>query len=167
MQKQKRLIILRGLPGSGKSTFLKKYQLEGYTVCPDEIRLELEAPLKDENGKLYISQKNNKKVWGIAFQRLEEKMKKEEIVIMDATHTTFKSIQTYQQLLKKYDYKVLVIDFSSIPLSKIKEQNQLREEFRIVPEEVIDRMYKNIIKQEIPDFVEIVDFKDFDGSLVS
>ena len=55
------LFVMRGAPGSGKSTFIKKAGLEPYTICPDTIRLMFEGPVMDpKTGKLGISQKNDR-----------------------------------------------------------------------------------------------------------
>ena len=33
------LLILRGAPGAGKSTWVKEHHLEQYTLCPDDLRV--------------------------------------------------------------------------------------------------------------------------------
>ena len=38
---EKVFIFLQGLPGIGKSTWVKNHNLESYVVCPDSIRIEL------------------------------------------------------------------------------------------------------------------------------
>lgn len=38
------LIIMRGCPGSGKSTAIKEAGLENYVLSPDALRLMLRAP---------------------------------------------------------------------------------------------------------------------------
>ena len=36
----RKLILMRGAPGAGKSTFIHYYHLENYTLCPDKIRFK-------------------------------------------------------------------------------------------------------------------------------
>ena len=55
------LIVMRGATGSGKSTFIKEQGLSPYTICPDDLRLLHQAPELQENGKMGISSKNEKK----------------------------------------------------------------------------------------------------------
>lgn len=33
----RKLVVLRGIAGCGKSTFVKEHHLENYTLCPDEL----------------------------------------------------------------------------------------------------------------------------------
>ena len=54
------LVILRGSPGSGKSTWIQKMKLENYTLCADTIRLLVESPIIVPDKKCrVISQKND------------------------------------------------------------------------------------------------------------
>ena len=62
----KALIILRGSPGCGKSTFIDKWGLKPYTLCGDSIRELFESPvMDDEQGHETLSQKNDDDVWKI------------------------------------------------------------------------------------------------------
>ena len=45
------LVILRGSPASGKSTWVKKMGLENYTLCADTIRLLVESPIIVQIGR--------------------------------------------------------------------------------------------------------------------
>lgn len=38
------LLLMRGVPGSGKSTFIKQHNLEQYTLSADALRLLYSAP---------------------------------------------------------------------------------------------------------------------------
>ena len=40
----RRLVLLRGIPGAGKSTWVKKNGLEKFTLSSDNIRLMLHSP---------------------------------------------------------------------------------------------------------------------------
>lgn len=56
------LVLLRGCPGSGKSTFIKDNNLEPYTLCADQIRMQVSSPVLNTNGKFVISQAQDKYV---------------------------------------------------------------------------------------------------------
>ena len=81
------LVLLRGCPASGKSTFIKEHKLEQYTLCADNIRLLFQTPVMTVDGKLGISMKHDKKVWELLFECLEERMIRGEFTIIDATHS--------------------------------------------------------------------------------
>lgn len=68
------LILLRGIPGSGKSTWVKSKGLEQYTISSDALRLMYAGVEINLNGKEVISQKSDKIVWEVLFSILERRM---------------------------------------------------------------------------------------------
>lgn len=155
------LIILRGAPGSGKSTFLKNSGLEPYSTCADSIRLLLESPVADdENGRIAISQKNDKKVWEMLFEILEHRMERGELCIVDATHTRPKDFSKYKELMEKYRYRGYCIDFSDVPIETCKLQNKSREQWKFVPETVIDVMYARMAEFKVPTYFTVINRND-------
>ncbi|WP_292382132.1 AAA family ATPase [Methanosarcina sp. UBA289] len=59
------LVFLRGIPGSGKSTFVRENNLEPYTISSDSVRLLLKPPVLSVTGRPAISQEINRRVWGL------------------------------------------------------------------------------------------------------
>jgi len=57
----RKLVILRGAMGSGKSTFIKEHNLENFTLSSDQIRLMFNSPQMNINYREEIPQFNNKK----------------------------------------------------------------------------------------------------------
>ncbi len=138
------LLVMRGIPGSGKSTWIKEHDLEAYTLSPDNIRLLYSAPELGLDGKYHISSKCDKHVWSFLRERLEARMKVGDTTVVDATHTKESYLKDYKKLCKEYNYRMIVVDFSSIDLDTIKLRNYKRESYKQVSEEVIDRMYQQI-----------------------
>lgn len=138
------LLVMRGVPGCGKSTWIKEHELEAYTLSPDNIRLMFSAPELGLDGKRHISSKCDKHVWSFLNERLEARMKNGDTTVIDATHTKESYLKDYKKLCKQYNYRMIVVDFSSIDLDTIKLRNYRRESYKQVPEEVIDRMYQQI-----------------------
>ncbi|MCE2580370.1 hypothetical protein LDL36_18180 [Komagataeibacter sp. FNDCR1] len=52
----RQLFILRGLPGSGKSTTLEQAGLKDLTISTDALRLQVASPVMLASGKTAISQ---------------------------------------------------------------------------------------------------------------
>ena len=140
----KLLLVLRGIPGCGKSTWIKEHDLEEYTLSPDNIRLMFSAPELGLDGKYHISSKCDKYVWSFLNERLEARMKNGDTTVVDATHTKESYLKDYKKLCKQYNYRMIIVDFSSIDLDTVKSRNYRRESYKQVPEEVIDRMYQQI-----------------------
>ena len=105
------LIIMRGCPGSGKSTAIKEAGLENYTLSPDTIRLMLRAPEVAENSTYSISQQDNALVFELLDTMLMNRMKTGSPTIIDATHCSSgkfhtKQINRYRELAKQYKYRL-------------------------------------------------------------
>lgn len=140
----KLLIILRGAPGSGKSYFIKQNDLEDLTLSTDKIRLMYSSIYTDKDGRDYITQRFNKRVFELLYKMLEIRMQNGDTTIIDATNTKQSSVTEYLRLAKIYSYTPICIDFSSIDYGKLLEQNKSRSSYKFVPEEVIKGMCENL-----------------------
>lgn len=133
------LFILRGVPGSGKSTWVKENELDSYTISADTLRLMYQSPVTNIDGTHTISQNHDSEVWKMVLNLMERRMQNGELIIVDATHYKSTLINKYKDLISKYRYRVYVVDFSGISEEELKKRNKERG-FRAVPEEVIDKM---------------------------
>ena len=158
----RKLIILRGAMGCGKSTFIKNNDLENYTLSTDTIRLMYASPELGIDYKESIPQFNNKKVWELLYTLLEERMKKGEFTIVDAVHAyADESFSIYKKLAEKYRYRLYVLDFTDIPKEEVYERNKGREIYRQVPESSIDRVYKAFEKKRISTAFKVIKPENF------
>ena len=149
------LILIIGLPGSGKSTWVKnKYDYArlfqgGVTILSsDQVRKEL---FGDEN-----DQTHNEEVFQYIKETAVNRLEKGQKVIIDATNISRKSrksITDYveQQLSGFYEYGFIRFIVVATPYYKCLENNRKRS--RQVPEHVIERMYKQF---EFPTYLETV-----------
>ena len=143
----RKLVILRGSMGCGKSTWLKEHDLEKYTLCADTMRLHLTAPRIGINGKDCISQTENKQAWDMLFYFLEERMKYGEFTIIDAVHSKSSEFSRYKALADQYRYRLYCVDFTDVPIEVAKERNAGRPEYKQVPESEIDKVYSRFATQ--------------------
>ena len=134
------IYILRGAPGSGKSTWIKENNLEQYTLSADNIRLMYQSPVLNTSGNFVITQQNDGQVWKFLFKMLEDRMSRGEFVVVDATHYKSELLNRYKNLISKYRYRAFVVDFTDVPLETILERNAGRDEYKRVPEETIRKM---------------------------
>jgi predicted kinase len=155
------LVLMRGAMGCGKSTFIRNNNLQQFTLSADEIRLMFQTPVMMEDGKYGISQKNDGKVWEFLFQLLEERMKRGEFTIIDATHSKQEMISRYKDLAQRYRYRVTVVDFSDVPLEKLLEQNKKRPEYKHVPEHAILNAYERMKTERVPGWVNVIKPHEF------
>lgn len=144
------LLLMRGAPGCGKSTFIEKNNLKKYALSADEIRLLVQTPVQNIEGNFEITQSNDKKVWQILFDILESRMKRGEFTVIDATNSKTSEMNRYKDLAKAYRYRMYIIDFTDLPIEECKKRNLSRPEFKRVPEEVIEKMYSRFEGQKVP-----------------
>ena len=158
----RKLVILRGAMGVGKSTFIKENNLERFTLSADSIRLMFNAPEMNINYEENIPQFNNKKTWDLLFYVLEERMKKGEFTIVDAVHALAnESYPEYKKLAEKYRYRLYVLDFTKVPKEVAYERNENRNDYKKVPKSSIDWAYKMFAKEKLPKAFKTTELDNF------
>ena len=156
------LWLMRGAPGAGKSTWLKQNNLSQFALCADDLRLMFQSPIMDHKTGIFgISQKNDKRVWNLLFELLEARMERGEFTIIDATHSKTADFTKYYTLADKYRYRLYCIDFSDVPLETCKMQNKMRDQYKWVPDSVLENIYSRFETQQIPNRVTVVKPDDY------
>lgn len=150
------LLLLRGSPGCGKSTWIKRNGLKPYTLSADDIRLLCQSPILNVNGGKEINQKNDTVTWNVLFKLLETRMQNGEFTVIDATNSKTSEMNRYKQLCDSYKYRIFCVDFTDIPINVAKERNAQRETLKIVPDEVIEKMYSRFSTQKIPSGITVI-----------
>lgn len=152
------LLLMRGAPGSGKSTWIEQHNLRNYTLSPDGIRVMCSSLELQPTGEYKISQesKNEKEVWSILFNILEHRMSRGEFTVVDATCSKTKDITKYKELASNYRYRMYIVDFTDVPLETCLKQNKMRDEYKQVPEEAIRNIYARFEGQQVPSGVKII-----------
>lgn len=136
------LLIACGVPGAGKTTFLKKavknlkenYNLSVEYVSRDEIRFSMLEESDD-----YFSKE--KEVYKEFCNRIQKAIDNKDVIIADATHITRKS---REKLLKSLDLTGVNISCISFEptLEWCLDRNEERTGRAYVPREVIKSMYE-------------------------
>lgn len=136
------LIILRGLPCSGKTTWIKQNKLEDYTLSPDDLRTMMSSPILNADGTLSTNQGNNDRIMEIIYEMLETRMKQGASTIIDATHLGTESLKRYKKLCNKYGYGIIgVVDFTHVSYEECCRRNAERlPEHRRVPQHTMEWM---------------------------
>ena len=147
-----KVIILQGLPASGKSTWARAHVLAN----PEFIRVN-----KDELRRmLYAGYRRNteKHILEVRDSIIKDALRSDKSVIVDDTNFNIYHTNHIEQLVNKinsemsnyygYNYDKIIIEkkiFNVDPVECIK-RNALRSEEERVPEEVIWEMYEKYVK---------------------
>ena len=146
-----KIIMLVGLPGSGKSTYAKHIKNENtITISSDEIREELLDNVNDQT--------NNTLVFETVNNRVIEHLQKKDFstIIVDATNLSRKYRMNFLNRIKKFNVEKQCMVIAA-PYEDCLDNNKSRE--RVVPEEVMRKMY---LRFEIPQYFEGWDAIDFE-----
>ena len=156
------LLLFRGAPGCGKSTFIDQNGLRPYALSADEIRLQCQSAQQTADGRVEISQKNEQDVWNMLFKLLEIRMRNGEFTVIDATNSKTSEINRYKDMCDTYRYRIFCIDMTNLPIEECKRRNSSRPILKQVPEYVIDKMYSRFATQKIPSGVKVIKPEDLD-----
>ena len=143
------LYITVGLPGSGKSTYVKNF------IKDKDIEYLSSDSLRAVYGKDETDQTVTSIVFGHIKRKVDEFLKDGKNVLVDATSVNRKERSDYINTAKKYGAKVVAIVFKMDRQGLI-DRNKKRGEQggRVVPDFVIDKMLN---KFEEPSYSEGID----------
>ena len=143
------LYITVGLPGSGKSTYVKNF------IKDKDIEYLSSDSLRAVYGKSEEDQTVTPLVFGHIKKKVDELLKDGKNVLVDATSVNRKERSDYINTAKKYGAKVVAIVFKMNRQGLI-DRNKKRGEQggRVVPDFVIDKM---LAKFEEPSYSEGID----------
>lgn len=128
------LKILIGVPGAGKSTWRKSQPEEIEVFSSDDYRKKLYGDL--------VQDKNNE-LFNILNKDTLDCLRSGKDAIYDATNISRRTrIHLYEQA-KKAGAKVEAVHFL-VPLQTALERNKQREGLAVVPDHVIEKMYKGL-----------------------
>lgn len=128
------LVMLVGLPASGKSTLAKEYKSKGYIIHSS-------GAIREELGGDVNNQDINTQVFTLLHNRIKDYLKEGYSCVYDATNISYKRRKAFLEQIKNVDCNKICV-FVATPYEVCLEQNQAQG--RKVPDSVIKRMYCTI-----------------------
>ncbi|RME85796.1 MAG: HD domain-containing protein, partial [Planctomycetota bacterium] len=132
------VIMMAGLPGSGKDYWIKKNMPSLPVISLDQIREEIQHPPSGDQSKVIT----------LAKDRAKDYLRKEQPFIWNATSLKYHLRQPLIQLFTSYQARCRIV-YRETLFSQILKQNQSRS--RVVPPAVIYEMASEI---DMPDLTE-------------
>lgn len=136
-----KVIMLSGIPGSGKDTYINNNIKNLTSISLDDIRRELKIKPTDSKGNGRVIQE--------AIERCKIKMRKKESFIFNGTNITKDLRSKWINLFEEYGGSV-EIHYIEVPYNKLLIQNSNR--VYGVPSNVIEKLLK---KLEVPTVKEV------------
>ena len=130
------VVLMSGLPGAGKDTFIKQHYSDWPVVSLDGIRTKQGIAPTDKagNGRVIQEAKEQARVY----------LRKQQKFVWNATNTTSQMRMQLIDLFNTYKAKVSIV-YLEVPHRQLHNQNKNRE--AIVPAGVLDKL---INKFEVP-----------------
>ena len=136
--KQKNLVLLAGIPGSGKSTWLRTHLGDGDAyVSRDEVRFSIISDDED-----YFAHETE--VFDKFVAEIEENLNKGLRVFADATHINWASRRKLLERIHDKDNIDIDVYMITASLETCLTRNAQRTGRALVPESTIRRMYKQL-----------------------
>ena len=151
------IILLVGLPGSGKSTFVNNYRLKkhAFVASTDNIIEEYAKAHGMDYNEAFKKLDFKKDVESKMKIQIRQAANKGENIIIDQTNMTDKSRQSKMSMVPKHYERYAIVLWPPIEVVRERLLKREKETGKSIPETVIQRMLSSYIP---PDFRE--GFKD-------
>lgn len=169
MDQKPKVIILRGLPASGKTSWADAY------IKENPIFLKIEKDEIRKNGRLFKDGYYNHRRGdeGVVLKErdrlIHQALQNNRGVISSDTNLVQKHITQLSNIAAQYGVEVVIIDFLDVPLKELIDRDVKRGD-KMVGEQVIRDMFHKLVKK-MPTFLEydpklpFVVVSDLDGTL--
>jgi predicted kinase len=133
MSPPQRIVLLVGLPGSGKSTYLEKQGVMG--LSSDAIRQLLADDPTDQtiHARVFAT---------LRYLLRHRLLIGRPVTYIDATHLTLDERRPYVEIARTFQCDIEAV-FFDVPLEICRERNRLRH--RVVPDEAMAKMASKLV----------------------
>ena len=129
------VVILRGVSGSGKTTFAKR--MPRVRISRDDLR----RLLFSIEGKAVLTSEQEKKVTKFQREWIERELLEGNDVVVDDTNLNKSLLKSLCRFINDIGFDFTTVD-TKVSLEEAKARNARREPHDRVPEHVIDRQFK-------------------------
>lgn len=148
--------FLSAMPGTGKSTFIREHGLDAHSLSLDAIRHIYAGAVTDMDGRLVLSNNREDLVFGKFMEAFELRLQMGGVLFIDNLNQDQKAIDSYMELLQKFDYDYRVVQFPLQPIEFYYARNDQREPYKRLPKDAIDRNYELFQNASFNDMTKII-----------
>lgn len=161
---EQELLLVRGHPGSGKSSLANEYELSGYQ------RFENDAFFTDSNGIYKFDFANHQKAKDVCLQKSKKALDKGMSVVVSNTFTKLSEMEPFITYAKEKGIPVRVIEmelnFGNV--HAVPEEVVIEKKKQFEPYEgaiVVDNpSYRVVLEEDVKDFQYQSDVSSYDGT---
>ena len=146
MKPTKLLIVMRGLPGSGKTTLAKQLIKDYEAFGESAVRVNNDEITQDLFGVPYKAHEY-RAIQQERFYQVEKGFETNEIVILDNTNLSRTAIEEAKTLARIHKASIIVCSLLDVPYTTCLERNNARE--RVVPLDTMKYMRKHVWNSEM------------------
>lgn len=137
----KKLIVMVGVPGAGKTTLAKKLVEKGFHYMnADSIRLELYGNAAEQGDK--------EQVFALFFERFEQALSGSLDIVVDNTNINMKQRKPLLDRAQAAGYTDVQLWMLDVPLQLCLQRNASRE--RTVPDDIVTNMFHELTRSGRP-----------------
>jgi predicted kinase len=156
----RKLLLIRGPQGSGKSTFIRQLGLEPYAMSLDLIRRAVAAPALNPEGKWGLAGEFDDAVVNLHRSLMDQRLRRGELMVMEQAIMMKEDIERYTAMAERHRYDTLLLDFTNMPLERVIAQNAAREELIRVPEASIHRTVQRLKSTPKPTHIPVLPWSE-------
>jgi predicted kinase len=142
----RKLILVRGPQGSGKSTLIEQTGLASYALSLDTIRQVVSGPTMTADGRLVVAGEFNDQVCRMHRDLVAARMERGEFLVIEQALMFQDDVNRWRDLAARHRYEVLLVDLTNIPLDIMLERNAARPEHTRVPEKAVRATFERMIR---------------------
>lgn len=139
----KHMILLKGAPGSGKTSLIERLNLTSHAIGYDMFRqlYAVTAPVTDDDdASLVLGPRIERQIVQATHDAVQNRLDLGALVIIDATNVTVAEQKVWRDLGRKYGYQVSLFDVQGeLTDEELLRRNELRGDCRVVEQIVLQK----------------------------
>lgn len=152
----RKLLLVRGPQGSGKSTLIAHLGLAPYALSLDTVRQVVAAPTMTSDGRMSVAGEFDEIVLKLHRNLVTERMKRGELMVIEQAVMLGEDVERYIAMGQAHGYVIRLVDLTNMPLDQVLAQNASRSELTRVPAAAVRRTHWRLSSSPLPSNLEVI-----------